>query len=150
MSHLAHYGTKRHSGRYPWGSGDNPYQHNAEFLRTVQEMKARGKSEKEIAAFMGMKTTEFRNKQSIYVNAEKVDRINRAMKLKEHGYSNVKIAEMMFDSATKESTVRSLLNQGEKLKKDACINAAETLAKRVGTKNFVDVGTGVELSLIHI
>lgn len=40
-----------------------------------------------------MKTTEFRNKQSIYVNAEKVDRINRAMKLKEHGYSNVKIAE---------------------------------------------------------
>lgn len=144
MSHLAHYGTKRHSGRYPWGSGDNPYQHNAEFLRTVQEMKARGKSEKEIAAFMGMKTTEFRNKQSIYVNAEKVDRINRAMKLKEHGYSNVKIAEMMFDSATKESTVRSLLNQGEKLKKDACINAAETLAKRVGTKNFVDVGTGVE------
>ena len=96
MSHLAHYGTPRHSGRYPWGSGDNPYQHNAEFLKTVQEMKSRGKSEKEIAAYMGMKTTEFRNKQSIYVNAEKVDRINRAMKLKEHGYSNVKIAEMMF------------------------------------------------------
>ena len=21
---LEHYGTKRHSGRYPWGSGDNP------------------------------------------------------------------------------------------------------------------------------
>ena len=39
MSYLAHYGTPRHSGRYPWGSGDNPYQHNAEFLKTVQEMK---------------------------------------------------------------------------------------------------------------
>ncbi len=24
--YLMHYGTKRHSGRYPWGSGDNPYQ----------------------------------------------------------------------------------------------------------------------------
>ena len=131
MSYLAHYGTPRHSGRYPWGSGDNPYQHNAEFLKTVREMKDRGKSEKEIAEYMGMKTTEFRNKQSIYVNAEKVDRINRAIKLKEHGYSNVKIAEIMFDSPTKESTVRSLLNQGEKLKKDTCINTADMLAKKV-------------------
>ena len=23
---LQHYGTPRHSGRYPWGSGENPYQ----------------------------------------------------------------------------------------------------------------------------
>ena len=25
--YLEHYGTPRHSGRYPWGSGENPYQH---------------------------------------------------------------------------------------------------------------------------
>lgn len=25
---LEHYGTPRHSGRYPWGSGENPYQRN--------------------------------------------------------------------------------------------------------------------------
>ena len=24
---LEHYGTPRHSGRYPWGSGKDPYQH---------------------------------------------------------------------------------------------------------------------------
>ena len=29
---LEHYGTKRHSGRYPWGSGDTPYQHSGDFL----------------------------------------------------------------------------------------------------------------------
>ena len=23
---LVHYGTPRHSGRYPWGSGKDPYQ----------------------------------------------------------------------------------------------------------------------------
>ena len=27
---LMHYGVKRRSGRYPWGSGDDPYQHNRE------------------------------------------------------------------------------------------------------------------------
>ena len=37
---LEHYGTKRHSGRYPWGSGDNPYQHSGDFLSRVEELKA--------------------------------------------------------------------------------------------------------------
>jgi hypothetical protein len=26
-NYLMHYGTPRHSGRYPFGSGDRPYQH---------------------------------------------------------------------------------------------------------------------------
>ena len=26
-TYLCHYGTPRHSGRYPWGSGKEPYQH---------------------------------------------------------------------------------------------------------------------------
>ena len=29
---LMHYGIKRRSGRYPWGSGDNPYQHEARLI----------------------------------------------------------------------------------------------------------------------
>ena len=29
---LAHYGVARRSGRYPWGSGDNPYQHEDWFV----------------------------------------------------------------------------------------------------------------------
>ena len=29
---LMHYGMPRRSGRYPWGSGDNPYQHSGDFL----------------------------------------------------------------------------------------------------------------------
>ena len=31
--YLAHFGTKRHSGRYPWGTGDRPYQDDPETLR---------------------------------------------------------------------------------------------------------------------
>lgn len=27
MNELYHYGTPKHSGRYPWGSGENPYHH---------------------------------------------------------------------------------------------------------------------------
>lgn len=32
---LMHYGTPRHSGRYPWGSGDDPYQHSGDFLSRI-------------------------------------------------------------------------------------------------------------------
>ena len=34
-STLEHYGTKRHSGRYPWGRGENPYQRSRDFLARV-------------------------------------------------------------------------------------------------------------------
>ena len=39
MSELMHYGTPRHSGRYPWGSGDNPYQHEPSFLESVRKLE---------------------------------------------------------------------------------------------------------------
>ena len=45
---LEHYGTKCHSGRYPWGSGDNPYQHSGDFLSRVETLKKKGMSENEI------------------------------------------------------------------------------------------------------
>ena len=36
---LMHVGIKRRSGRYPWGSGDNPYQHSGDFLSRVEELR---------------------------------------------------------------------------------------------------------------
>ena len=42
---LEHYGTPRHSGRYPWGSGEDPYQHEKDFLGRVEELKKSGWTE---------------------------------------------------------------------------------------------------------
>ena len=39
---LYHYGTKRHSGRYPYGSGDDPYQHGGDFLTRVEKLRSEG------------------------------------------------------------------------------------------------------------
>ena len=47
---LLHYGVKRRSGRYPWGSGDTPFQRSGDLLSRVDELKNQGLSEKEIAA----------------------------------------------------------------------------------------------------
>ena len=32
---LMHYGIKRRSGRYPWGSGEDPFQHSPDFYSRV-------------------------------------------------------------------------------------------------------------------
>ena len=43
---LKHYGTPRHSGRYPWGSGKKPQRHY-DFLARDKDLKKRGLSETE-------------------------------------------------------------------------------------------------------
>ena len=56
MSHILHEGTKRHSGRYPWGSGKDP-QRSKSFLTEVADLKKKGMSEPEIATSLGLKNT---------------------------------------------------------------------------------------------
>ena len=41
---LAHYGMPRRSGRYPYGSGEDPYQRNGDFLSRIEELKKNGKN----------------------------------------------------------------------------------------------------------
>ena len=62
---LKHYGMPRRSGRYPWGSGKNPYQRSGDFLSRVNELKKSGMSEKEIAEYIGLTTTQLRNVQFV-------------------------------------------------------------------------------------
>ncbi len=69
--YLAHYGTPRHSGRYPWGSGgeDSGVPRTASFLDHVKEARRQGLSDTEIAKGMGMTTTSFRARNSAEKNA---------------------------------------------------------------------------------
>ena len=43
---LMHYGMPRRSGRYPYGSGEDPYQHgNRDLLGRIEELKKSGWTE---------------------------------------------------------------------------------------------------------
>ena len=37
--YICHYGMPRRSGRYPWGSGEDPYQHSQTFKGMVEKMR---------------------------------------------------------------------------------------------------------------
>ena len=51
---LMHYGMPRRSGRYPWGSGDNPYQHSGDFLSRIEELKNQDLAKRKLQSPWGL------------------------------------------------------------------------------------------------
>lgn len=142
---VEHYGTPRHSGRYPWGSGENPYQRYADFLGNVRKLEEKGLNKTEIAKAMHMTTTVLRAKISV-ANAElRKERVSMAFKLKEKGYSNPAIAKRM--GLPSESSVRALLNEKSRERTNQLSELMDVLKKTVDEKKYVDVGGGSELRL---
>jgi len=137
---LMHYGidhTKGNpgSGRYPWGSGDSPFQHSGDFLSRVKELRAQkmpftdmretikdrngndipnpdyGKTftgETAVAKMMGLDTTEYRNAVTLAKNLDRMDKVYRAEALRAKGYGYSEIARKM--GLSNESSVRALLD----------------------------------------
>jgi biotin operon repressor len=143
--HLAHIGTKRHSGRYPWGSGEDPYQHDSDFLNNVNEMRAKGLSKEEIAKALGISTTELQPRITIEINRLKAADSAFAYRLKQKGWSNVAIGKRM--GGRNESSVRALLKPSALEKVKVLEATAAMLQDNVDRKGFIDVGIGVEVKL---
>lgn len=141
---LMHYGVKRRSGRYPWGSGDNPYQHSGDFLSRIDELKAKGFTEKQIAEEFGLSTTELRVQKQLASHERRQLEVDRARSLKEDGLSATEIGRIM---GKNESSIRSLLNENTEANANRAKATAEILKKELEAKGMLDVGVGVEREL---
>lgn len=146
---LMHYGVKRRSGRYPWGSGENPYQHSGDFLSRYEEFKKQGFTEKEIAKAFStedneLSTTELRVLKQIASHERRQLEVDRAKSLQKDGLGPTEIGRIMGKS---ESTVRSLLDDNRAENTSRAKNTAEILKKELEEKGMLDVGEGVEREL---
>lgn len=151
---LSHYGTKYHSGRYPYGSGEDPYQHDGWLKRCKQleaEAKKNGeKGESTVAQMFGMTLEDYRGYKSLAKEFIKDDKIARAKALSNKGYGATAIAKKMSEETGThigESTVRNYLSKLENPTKEKSRKVAELIAEQVREKGCVDVGEGVELEL---
>lgn len=144
LDELFHYGVKRRSGRYPWGSGDEPYQHEIDYLARVDELRKSGLTDTQIAKHFGQSTTDFRNEYKAANNERKYLRYQKAQSLRDKGYSTYKIAEELGES---ESTVRSILDPHSAARLAAARETYNFLKEQVNEKKFVDVGKDVEKEL---
>lgn len=142
---LAHIGVKYKSGRYEYGSGENPYQHDPHHvLKRARELKDAGMDEKTIANELGLTTTSLRANIAIADKEERMSKINQAIKLKEKGMSNVAIGERM---GINESSVRALLNPSYQARTKALTATADALKEEMKNKKYLDIGKGSNIAL---
>lgn len=144
--YLEHYGMPRRSGRYPWGSGDTPYQNGGDFLARVSELKKQGWKEdaENVKKEFGLTLKQYRNEKA-YCNYERdLDRIERARSLKEDGLGPTAIGKVM---GVKESTVRGWLEPDADARMQLTLGTADFIKQQVDKNKIVDIGKDVEKEL---
>ena len=112
---LMHYGMPRRSGRYPWGSGEDPYQHGRDFLSRVEDLKKEGWTEtpENIKAVFGLTTTQYRIEKGICRDERRMLKVARAKALQADGKNPTEIGREM---GINESSVRELLKDNRAAK----------------------------------
>lgn len=144
MARLIHYGTPRHSGRYPWGSGKNP-QRSKSFATKVAELKKEGLSQPEIAKALGVEnTTALRAKIHMESEAKYGAQSAMAARLRAKGYTDVAIAKRMEISP---NTVKNILLPETQERHRINEATKNMLKKQADEKGMIDIGTSSNLQL---
>lgn len=140
---LLHYGQKRRSGRYEYGSGEIPYQHEPWFTwkGQVASYREQGLSDNEIATKLGLNSRQFRDKVTQTSYEEKSAQRQVIVEMTEKGFNNVEIAKTINVS---EGTVRNLKKQIQNPKESKLKNTVDVLKAGVEKTGYLDVGVGVE------
>ena len=142
MQSLQHYGMPRRSGRYPWGSGENPFQHMGDIYTRYNKLKKDGLSETEIAEEFNTTTTQLRKIYRLAKDEVKNEQRAQAKKLRDEGWSNEAIAKEL--GLPGESSVRSLLNVNSVERAKKAEVAAKFLKNAVDDKGPIILSPGVE------
>lgn len=152
--YLLHYGKGHldggHSGRYPWGSGEDGFQRYSCFLDEYNAAVAKygEKNKKAIARELGI----FNRWGEPYVkmldarvsNAkaeEKMNLIVRVRDLADQGMGATEIGRIV---GKRESSVRELLKEGREIRFSQRQESAQVLKDFVDEHRYVDIGPGAE------
>lgn len=145
---IEHYGIKYRSGRYPYGSGEEPYKHGMDWLGRYEEYKKQGLSAKDIAREMGCvdrngnpSTGLMRLEHTYAADMRKIHQMQTAKSLAEDGLSPTEIGRRM---GKRESSIRELLKPGYEERAAQNIRTAERLREIVDEKGMLDVTAGTE------
>lgn len=148
MSELMHEGRSKldgapiGSGRYPLGSGEEPYQRDTPFNAIVTAKVNAGKSYKEVADEYGISIAKLKAKMAIAKSEDIAKRTSYAVYLRDHKqYGPTKIGEIMGEG---ESEIRHLLKNYEKHKVSILDNVSTSLQDRIDEGIYLDIGKGTE------
>lgn len=153
---LAHYGVGHlhggHSGRFPWGSGEVPHQHDNSLRAQVNALKATGLSESEIAKSLGFvnwkgepSSGDLRAALSFEKNERKKYLKVMAPQLRAEGLSYKEIGERL---GTSPSNAKLYCDEDHEVQLDKTYKVAQMLKKEVDEKRYLDIGLGTEYDVV--
>ena len=138
----------RGSGRYPLGSGKNPYQHQDDFLGRVQNLRAKGYSWVEVAEEMHVlgktgkpSSTNMITQYQVALHDKQLRQTMEWQRLRDEGKTYEEIAQLT--GAAGESTVREALKHPERLEKAKLARKTADYLKAMvaeDPKSVIDVG----------
>lgn len=161
---LMHYGMPRRSGRFPFGSGEDPYQHPYRYhprdvkgesnaykndpyllLTEYDKLKNEGKDEKQRAEALGMSIAEMRREYSAATNYKKAALKSQAIRLhEEKGWSYTHIGQEL---GLPDTTIGNWCKEKGKKQETISTTVADILKKNVDEKGYIDIGSGAELQM---
>ena len=132
------------SGRYPYGSGDRPYQNFRDFKNRQRELRKQGiTDQKVLAEYFGMSIREYRQNVTLANAAIAREDYYKARKMKDHGYSEAEIAEELGRSV---SNVNNLLKKDASRKQQIIDDTVDLLKTSLDTQGgYIDIGSSSEL-----
>lgn len=161
----------RGSGRYPFGQGNRPHQHDWDYYSRWEKFKKAGMTDSQIANAMGIykldkdgnpiknsktgeyipDTTRLKAEKQIATNHKKMDEFDEIDWYDNHinpatgkTYTTSEIARII---GINESSVRSKRATHEAGNQGKVFETANKLKEVANAKGMIDIGSGVELSL---
>ena len=138
----------RGSGRYGWGTGDNPYQHQNNFTNLVEKYRKEGMNDDDIAALLLGEHSRARDLKLELVLEQKRERHANAARALElyNGDCNGNVSEVGRRMGINESSVRELLKPAIDEKQSKYLGTAEYLKDRIARSEsgIIEVGKNTE------
>ena len=133
------------SGRYPKGSGKDPFQHNDnEFYKTYRRLSNAGYSRKEIADYFGYSERDLRSAVTI----GHTEQVEKEQKLCRSLYDQgMKPEEISAKTGIGLRTVYNRLNPKSTKKRESLDAVTKRLEGEMERKKYLDIGEGVERNL---
>lgn len=148
----------RGSGRYGWGTGENPGQHQFDFLSEVKTLKERGLKDAEIAKMLLGPKRYTKDGEPVWSNSSDL-RAEMAVQRTKDRQRKMAMATELYDKyngnvsavgramGINESSVRSLLNPVIAMRTSKYEATADMLRAKVDEKGMIDVSKATEYTL---
>lgn len=138
----------RGSGRFGWGTGKNPHQHQFDTMSEIRRLRAKGTKDSEIAhILLGPNATisDLRNEIAILRTENRRAETAKARELLIKCNGNV--SEVGRRMGKNEGSIRKLLDEDLERNNDRYLNTANFLKQKIAEKGILNISPGVEISM---